>query len=97
MGFHWSHVRNILITGKNLRTRIAIPLYDIDGELKSVRRIGNELIIDYAKKSQKLNPPGLDTPASKKDAAKTRDASSLRQADRIPSGEEWLKSTDRHD
>ena len=87
----------MLITGKGYRTRIAVPLYDIEGELHSISRVGDELIINYVKKPQKLTAPGLETPVSKKDAAQTRDPGSLRQEDSVFDGEEWAKSTYRYD
>ena len=97
MRLPWSHCRDILISGQGLRTRIAVPLYDIQGELQSIRQVGNELIIDYVKKSQKLNPPGLGAPVTKKDAVKARNASSIRQADSISNGEERSEFADRYD
>ena len=97
MRLPWSHCRSILITGKGVRTRIEVPLYDIVGELSSVSRVGNELIINFVKKPQKLTTPGLETPESKKDAAKARDPSRLRQTHTIPGGEKWAESSDRYD
>jgi len=97
MRLPWSHVRNVLITGKGAITRVEVPLYDIVGELYSVRRVGNDLIIKFVKIPQKLTTPGLDTPDIKKDAIKTRDAGSIRQEDRVFDYEEWAKSTDRYD
>jgi hypothetical protein len=67
------------------------------GELHSVRRVGNDLIINFVKLPQKLTSPGLDTPVIKKDAVEARDPSSIRQADRVFDDEEWAKSTDRYD
>ena len=97
MRFLWSHVRNILITGGLTRTRIVVPLYGIVGDLKGVRRVGEDLIIDFGKNTQKLTGLGLDTPDSKKHAVETRDPSSLRQAYCISNGEEWAESSDRYD
>lgn len=96
MRLPWSHTRNMLITGQGLRTRVEVPLYDIVGELMNVRRVGDYLIINFVKKPQKLTTPGLEPPESKKDAAKARDPSRLRQTHTIPDGEEWAKSTDRY-
>ena len=97
MRLPYSHCRNIQIAFNSARTRLEIPLYDIEGEIKSISRIGNELRIDFVKKSQKLNPPGLGAPVSKKDAVKARNASSIRQEDSLFDGEEWSKSTNRYD
>ena len=75
MRLSWSHSRFIEITCNGLKTQLSIPLYDIQGKLISVQRVGDELIIDFSKK---MNQPGLKPPVIKKDATEARDPDSLR-------------------
>jgi hypothetical protein len=84
MKINWSHCRSILITGNSIKTRIEIPLYDIAGDFTGVRRVGNNLIMEFVQNPKKLTPPGLETPVIKKNAVKARDPSSIRQTNPVP-------------
>ena len=98
MRLSWSHSRFIDITCKGLLTRLTIPLYDIKGKLQSVKRVGNDLIVDFVEKPQNFeNSPGFKPGIIIKYAIETRDPISLQQADSLPKKDDQTGFNDRYD